>query len=375
MSSFILDNIVEIPIKVKNNSTMIIVRGNYFNGHVLNTLAGKIKFLMNNYDNLSIKVLIRCRFISDMATITVMEYILYTLFKETDFRISISFRPDKKDYFCMYLFESILGKFINSNKSFILAKKNFVECFESEITQISTTHFRKVLNNSKKEEILSKTYSELNFFLKQKILDYSYKEDCLEAIMELCGNALEHTNSNCILSLECGEAYINKNKVNVLTVVISNLSNNLFFDKLKDMHQNKKRKFDVLDKAFLSHKRAIFDENISYNLNRFYMVSAFQNGVSTRENQCGSGGTGLFKTINNILGKTVDDLCYFLSGEEVLFLKENLIIPSQDSYIGFNDTHNYISDMPDTNVFSSSGMYFNGTLIHLRFALGELSEK
>ena len=63
----------------------------------------------------------------------------------------------------------------------------------------------------------------------------------------------------------------------------------------------------------------------------------------------------------------------FLAEIIFFFLREDKIKPV-NGYIGFNSEHNYISRVPDSDIFTNSGMYYNGTLIHLMLVLGEEEE-
>lgn len=376
MENVFFNNIKEIPVEVHNNEIKLYIKELYFDGKNLGRLAGKLKYIINHYDDaLSIKISIKSKHIQDMPTIVTFEYLIYYTLKLSNHVIKISFNPHLKEYFVNYLFDSLIGEYISSNKPNKKAREEFIEKFESPITMITLNHYRKLLkNNNKKNLTINTVYSELPPFLRQKMSNDKFIENYCEAITELCSNVLDHTQSDCILSIECGEAIWEgrDTKHNMLSVVVSNVSENLFYDSLKQQHMQRIKEFSLIDEALKHHRKFIECCENTYNEDRFYTVSAFQNTISTRDNQCGSGGTGLMKTINNILGSTANDLCYILSGNEVLYLKEDKILP-ENGYIGFNTEHNYINGIPDEDMFTTSGMYFNGTIVHLMLVLDKES--
>ena len=373
MGCLFFEGIDEIKTEVNKNKAVVFIKDLVFYGPTVNKIAGKLKYLIRHFDDpLDIEIRIKAKKIKDMPTIMVLEYILYYSLKNSCHKISIRFNPISKLYNASFLNNSLVGKFIGSNQSYARAKNDFIKAFESPNTIITNYHYRKLIkNNDKKKDNLNTAYSELSFFLKQRV-DYEDSENYCEAITELCANALDHTESDCILSMECSNAIgdLSKKKFSILSVVVSNVSDTLFFDTLKKQHISNEKRFTLLDEALKCHGNYIKDDS-EYSADRFYMVSAFQNKISTREQQTDSGGgTGLFKTINNILGNTHADDCYMLSGKEILLLKEDKILPENGS-IGFNSEHNYISKIPDEDMFAESGMYFNGTMVYLMLVLNK----
>lgn len=368
------NNIEEKEIKLKKGRAIILIRDAAFGGRSVNTIAQKLKYIFNHYSMIEIEISIKSRTINDMATITVLEYLIYYTIKKNQFKVKVKFRPNQIDYTSNFLEKSLIGKFIISTNSNKKASEEFIKEFENPATIIDERSFRKLLKNDENtKKSLNSVSSDISWFLKDKIDSVDFREDSCEAITELCANVLDHTSSDCIVSMECGRAIdkLKNARCRILSVVVSNVSQNLIYDRLAEYYEQGKVKFSQVDEAYKYHKDYFLAEN--YSQERFYMVSVFQKGVSTRENQLNSGGTGLFKLIDNILGRTVGDNCYVLSGNNVLFLREDKIKPV-NGYIGFNSEHNYISGVPDIDIFANSGMYYNGTLIHLMLVLGEEEE-
>lgn len=95
------------------------------------------------------------------------------------------------------------------------------------------------------------------------------------------------------------------------------------------------------------------------------MITAFQNHVTTRDIKSGSGGTGLTRLIQNIIGKSKDDYSYTLSGRNILFFKDKYLNISKDKFIGFNEENDYFNSMPDLDVVNKSALYIPGTVHNL----------
>lgn len=378
-------NINEAPVEIKKGSCKIIIRDASFGSVAINALAEKIKYIIYNNIKAEVKINIRSRTIADLATIVVFEYMVYYLLKSTECKVCITIMPDNLMYAKNFLTNSITYNFIKDNRNFKIKRKNFIKDFESEVPMINFHRYRKLLkNNNIKNETINKTSSDVYSFLKSILSDEEYIEDCVEAIGELCSNALEHTEYDCILTIECGIGLNKKNEErNILSIVVSNVSENLFFYKLRDFHKNGYKNFNVINQALVNHRlffgkplEIVQDiDKIKYDEEYFYIVSAFQNGVSTRMNQEGTGGTGLLKLVYNILGKTENSFCYILTGNKVLFFIENLMNPVEDKFVGFNKNNDYLNSIPDAESLGTSAMTFGGTIFSLNLITDTEVEK
>lgn len=378
-------NINEAPVEIKKGSCKIIIKDASFGSVAVNALAEKIKYIIYNNIKAEVKINIRSRTIADLATIVVFEYMVYYLLKSTECKVCITIMPDNLMYAKNFLTNSITYNFIKDNRNFKIKRKNFIKDFESEVPMINFHRYRKLLkNNNIKNETINKTSSDVYSFLKSILFDEEYIEDCVEAIGELCSNALEHTEYDCILTIECGIGLNKKNEErNILSIVVSNVSENLFFYKLRDFHKNGYKNFNVINQALVNHRlffgkplEIVQDiDKIKYDEEYFYIVSAFQNGVSTRMNQEGTGGTGLLKLVYNILGKTENSFCYILTGNKVLFFIENLMNPVEDKFVGFNKNNDYLNSIPDAESLGTSAMTFGGTIFSLNLITDTEVEK
>ena len=256
-----------------------------------------------------------------------------------------------------------------------MKRKDYIHNFESEVPYTNLHRYRKLIKNDKDvNKKINKVSTDAYNFLQNQLNDEAYIEDCVEVIGELCSNATEHTKEDCILTIECGYGLNEKKqKKNILSIVVSNVSENLFYQNILHANKQGKIKVEYLDKAKQNHGHhfgeIVSDEySIRYDEEYFYMVSAFQKGVSSRLDQSDTGGTGLLKIIYNILGKTDDNFCYILTSNKVLFLIEEFIQPKDKTFIGFNEENDYLSAIPAKKSLGKSSMSFGGTIFSLNLA-------
>lgn len=364
--------IEEKEVKKYGNLYKIKIKGDSLDAQAMNDLAMPVKYIISHEINGKIRIEIKAKIIKDLATIVVFEYIIYLLLKYSDCSVSIRFRPSVIKYSQSYIDGSIVGDFINSNQSFILKRKDYIHNFESEAPYTNLHRYRKLIKNDKNvNKKINNVSTDAYNFLQSQLKDEVYIEDCVEVIGELCSNATEHTKEDCILTIECGYGLDKKRqKKNILSIVVSNVSVNLFYQNILQASQQGRIKVKYLDKAKQNHKNH-FGEIVSdkyfirYDEEYFYMVSAFQKGVSSRLDQSDTGGTGLLKIIYNILGKTENNFCYILTGNKVLFLIEKFIQPKDETFIGFNEENDYLSAIPAEESLGKSDMSFGGTIFSL----------
>ncbi|WP_288538365.1 hypothetical protein [uncultured Holdemanella sp.] len=368
----------EKEVKKNGNFYKIKIKGDSLGGQAMNDLAMSAKYIIYHEINEKIRIEIEAKIISDLATIVVFEYIIYLLLKYSNCSVYIRFRPSILKYTQSFIDGSIVGDFINSNQSFILKRKDYIHNFESEAPYTNLHRYRKLIKNDKDvNKKINKVSTDAYNFLQNQLNDEAYIEDCVEVIGELCSNATEHTKEDCILTIECGYGLNEKEqKKNILSIVVSNVSENLFYQNILHANEQGKIKVEYLDKAKQNHGHhfgeIVSDEySIRYDEEYFYMVSAFQKGVSSRLDQSDTGGTGLLKIIYNILGKTDDNFCYILTSNKVLFLIEEFIQPKDKTFIGFNEENDYLSAIPAKKSLGKSYMSFGGTI----FSLNLISDK
>ena len=155
--------------------------------------------IYSNLTNLKFKIIIESEFINDEATLMLFEAIIYYIIKEYDINISCRFEI-RVNVIGYELFKnSLLYKYNNK----IINKELYINEYEKNLI-IDKTHYRKRCINSTenlKGRFLSVTMEDIINFLKHLNVEEKYSEELAEVIIEIIGNALEHSNGDCLLNI------------------------------------------------------------------------------------------------------------------------------------------------------------------------------
>lgn len=202
--------------------------------------------------------------------------------------------------------------------------------------------------------------------------DEEWIDNISETVSELVCNVSSHTDGDCLIHIDFSNTMENKKKdpnkiYTIINIGLINYSQYRLFDKIKNnIKDNLYRKDDLLYnkiyKAYEKHKEFF---NSKYNEDDFFLVTAFQNKVTTRNLESGQNGTGLTNLIKNIMNKTDDDYSYILSGKNILFFKSQYLNIDNDGFIGFNKEKDYFLCKPSEGVIDKSTLYIPGSAYHL----------
>lgn len=81
------------------------------------------------------------------------------------------------------------------------------------------------------------------------------------------------------------------------------------------------------------------------------------------------GGTGLTSLVKSLLEKSDSHLCYMLSGNRIIFFQQDLMKFNEKNLIGFNKNGDYLSQLPEADIFKTINTYIPGTAYNLNFAI------
>ena len=311
-----------------------------------------------------LSVLIECQTFVNSASILLLEIVLASFLKKASgiyFKIRLNLKKNDSIEFNIYqksYLHKLLNRKINFNE-FIIYVLN-----EKRNVFLLDGLFRWHLNidGTNDTDEVSLMATEMETFLKNENINEDLIDQIIEITSELSSNACEHTSSDCYVfcCIEDGVNRQNNEKSSLVEIVILNFSNSLLYSHLKnDFVSSNAQVFNKIQKAYEYHKN-YFGEN--YDENCFFIVSAFQNGVTTRkDNGKGTGGTGLTKFIQTVQPMIKDDLCHFITGNYLIMLDKK-IIGSYNDEIGFNNSGSYLNDVPDTDFFNIQNYSLNGTL-------------
>lgn len=325
--------------------------------------------IYSNLTNLKFKVIIESEFINDEATLMLFEAIIYYIIKEYD--INISYRFEIRVNVIGYeLFKnSLLYKY---NKK-IINKELYINEYEKNLI-IDKTHYRKRCINSTenlKGRFLSITMEDIINFLKHLNVEEKYSEELAEVIIEIIGNALEHSNGDCLLNINV--LYNAEKKYKYIDVALLDIDEICFGTGIKRYieghnYEGYTEKNKIVLEAYNKQKRYF---NANYDLESFTMISAFQKYVTTRKDSINSGGTGLTTLIKALIDKSDKHFCYAISGNTILKFIRKYLILTEEGLIGFNENNNYIENIPSSETIGKTQYNINANIYNLQFILKE----
>lgn len=254
-------------------------------------------------------------------------------------------------------------------------KKEDIEKFKKKFEyDLYRNHYRKILSGLEEPEsdFLCKLMSDINSFLKLYNVEAACSDDIAEVVVELVGNAIEHTKSDCLLDIDVAPEYIHKDTGEVcqgINIVVLSYSDILLGDALKNkIHRNNSLngRYLQVEKARINHQKH-FDDY--YTEEDFFNIASFQHRISGSESKSVNGGTGLTKLICSLEKRSEAHNCYVVSGNRVVYFIHDLLEYDNNKWIGFNKTHDFINDIPADNVVVTCPVYIPGAAYNLNFVM------
>ena len=250
---------------------------------------------------------------------------------------------------------------------------NYVSYYEAKLN-VSTTHYRRIVSKNEKvdSDIFCTIMSDVRSFLRLFYGDLKRIQEIAEVVAELCGNAWEHSHSDCLIDLDVANDFMRADKSDdylygCINIVILNLSEQLIGDGL----QKKILSADCLDERYKTVRDAYdfhrphFDE--TYTEETFWGIAAFQDKISGRPEWGKTGGTGLPRMIRSI-EKGFEGLhCYCCSGNSFIIFLPSALEYSKEGWIGFNQNGEFKSGLPMPGIVGHNEFYLPGTGFNLAF--------
>lgn len=255
-------------------------------------------------------------------------------------------------------------------------EKKHIQKFKQKFNiDIYHHHYRRIVKGCEQKDsiVLSKIMSEIESFLKTFSVQKECRDEITEVIVELMGNAGEHTGSDCLIDLDVSHGYRKKGDSSNyygINLAIVNFSGKLLGDGLKEKILGEIEYLDDRHKevkiAYQLHRKNFGEK---YTKNDFFNIASFQNRISEREKTEHTGGTGLPKLIKSLEQRSDSHRCYVISGDRgVIFLKRYLEYNSEN-WIGFNKEKDFLSNIPALESVEESQIYFPGTAYNLNFVM------
>lgn len=374
-------NTVKVKVDFNNYKAHITVANEKFDSKALRSVLSKVGFLMK-YKKVNLKVYIWLGHLTfaDKITLMLMNLLVKYIYENTNFQLFLMYELNEGAFFNATFGHMPIGMSIYSNgyvdKTEFLKQMNNPRSIGNRSLYLDDgipSYTRILLSRDSINEITisSSIMVEITNFLKQHFDDEIYLSAVPEVISELVDNVRNHTNSECIIDINITEATRRNSdeKFKCINIGLISFSENRLFDSLAENIKMKKYSIDDpvyerIYRAYENHEK-YFDED--YNEEQFFFISTFQRGVSTRDVGSEVGGTGLTTLVEQIHGKSDDNYSYMMSGKHCFFFNEEYLKIDCNGNIGFNDTGDFVNDMPEKDLFVKSYIDFPGTLYHLTF--------
>ncbi len=380
-NSLITRNMCSVPIvknavRLEKGVIVIFISNNYFNNYTLNQIIGCINYAHNKYSLLKmpIKFVFSNMVLIDKLTYTIFECICKSLIENYGHKVSISF-DFNHNITTQGIKSSPLMLLSADSKKIAQNNIKFLEKFNSEVYHL---HYRKVLKYEEYSgEKLSQIYDEVFYFQKSFNTNYNCIDKISEVVVELIGNAFEHTKSDCLVDIDIAPNYLRKGndlegKFCGINISVINFSDLLLGDGIKDKMEdyaltddNDTRYSRVLE-AFEYHQKHF---SATYDETDFYNVSAFQHMISGRKKNYTTGGTGLTLLIKSIEERADAHSCYVLTGSRMVALLPEYLEYDDNYWLGFNEFNDYFTHIPNRAIIGRSVFFFPGTAYNLNFVM------
>lgn len=358
---------------MKRKSAEFVCVDNEFGAKQILTLIAFINGLHTKYRNINLPIYLFFRNVKiiDKLSYVILECICYSLMKDYRHAVAISWTP-KNNILTQGVFSSPLA-LINTN----IAKPShkYLEKFKSDIYMY---HFRKVVAEDKiNTNYLGNLQQDVFNFLSAFYIEEAYKDEIVEMIGEIVGNAIEHANSQCLLDIDVTKNHskyigseVQDGDFYGINIVILNFSDVLFGDGVKKRIENDEldanNRYIILKKAYENHQRSFAEK---YNYEDFCNMASIQHKISGATIKGKAGGRGLTTLIKSLQDKSDTDNCYLVSGRRIIFFEKELLEYDDNEWLGLNDEHDFIHYIPDNNVIQECMVYFPGTAYNLNFIL------
>lgn len=367
----IYNYISERKLNINEPKIEIKLTDKYFTSKTLLYLANNFKFLKRyKYSNKNVHINLGERIFCDKITYLILDAILYDFLMTTKYQVSIDMKADLSNIRNNGFVGTALYNSVNNG---IFSKELFLKAYDKEYSS-NKRFYRRLLKAEKlraDDELISVVYTEASAILKSYCIDEEWVDNVAEIISELLCNVASHTDGDCLVHIDSRNDLSIRNVDNKqylsINIGIINFSENRLFDKIKEnIHEKKYNEDDdVYSKiysAYNEHKR-YFDDK--YNEDDFFFITAFQNHVTSRYLYSTSGGTGLTSLIEKIIGKAKKDYSYVLTGNNIIFFKNEYLGISDEKFIGFNKERDYFYSRPAEEVLGKSNLYVPGCAYNL----------
>lgn len=371
--------------KLKFGHLTISIKRDQLTAEVLNLIMSKIINTIKKYPSINISVEIdfgNAKF-TDKLSYIYFECILYMIFKNYDIKINIKFKNRSSIITGGLSYSPLLRLMSSPHENYKLSENEKVKLRDTYLTTFETNqifrhHYRVLVKHDSSSDVFCKIMSDIKTFFSVFVSDESFRSDVADVIIELAGNAYEHTKSDCLIDIDvCRNFYRidrdendESNNYMGINIAIVNFSTKILGDgiKAKILSKNTEHdsRYEQVKEAYQVHKK-YFDDR--YNEEAFYILCSFQDKITERKEDS-TGGRGLTKLIKALEDKSDEHSCYVISGKNVLYFIRDYLEYNENGWIGFNEENDFLNCVPYDRVLASSP-FFPGTAFNFNFIIQE----
>lgn len=333
----------------------VIISNEILTGREIYYIFEHIKWMECHHINSETTISLRCTAFKSSDVVSVIEILM--LYCSLNLNNKIKFVFEKRNVLknnILYhnsLLPKFNGRFLNNGYSTSFYK-----------TIYSPTQYRRFLKcNGDADKEMCVVNDDIKYTLQNSGINYELACEAAESIAEIVGNAIEHSEADCLIDVK-----VCKNISDKMLVSLNVISLSCVFvgTKLIDLINKKQSNYSGSEIVFaaLPNHTKVFDE--TYDFSSFAFVCSFQNTVSTRNNIINSGGTGFTTLLKNIHNKSFNKEydSYILSGNNTLYFRNEYLNVNEKGLIGFNDENDFYNKRPNDSILKKEKVTFPGTI-------------
>lgn len=355
-------------IMIRNNCFVFQNKKTLFDGNSIKKILVFVNTVRKKYKNVNIPIILDLGNIEfqDKLTYIFLEIISYILINRYKMKVTVQFQCE----------HNIFTEGIASSPLLLIddiKKKNTEKFLRKFTNELYKKHYRKVVVKPKKPDELSKLMDEVYFFIFHLGVEGKCAEELSEVVVELVGNASEHTDSECLIDIDVTDLYKKRDSNDLflgINIAVINFSEKLFGDLVKrrilETNSQVIERYSLVYTAYQNHS-ASFDSN--YTENDFFNIASFQHKISGDPEKTITGGTGLTKLISSLEKRSDAHECYLITGDRALLFYNEYLEYNSDRLIGFNKENDFVNVRPSDRVVAPSCIYMPGTAYNLNFVM------
>lgn len=344
----------------KNGTVTLYFKSVNFGGLQIKLLLAKLNFIVNKYGSMCHTICIKFESIKpiDKLTYILLECIIYELMRKYK-NIWILTKEIIPEIQTSGLSSSLLWAYIRGT----ITKEQYCKRF---FRSLQENHYRRMIRQDDSSEI-SKLMTDIKIFLKVFDIEDEDRRKIAKIVSELADNACEHSKSDCLIDIDVSNPIYKKRDdpdgvYYSVNICVLNFSDIFLGDTLREKIMKKKYKdsnrYEDVANAYETHKSFF---NFKYTEEHFFMLTAFQNKISGRENETETGGVGLNEMICEVEKRADTHNCYVLSKNKVICFLPEYLVNNLEGWVGFNKEHDFLNSRPSTNSIYDSDTFLTGT--------------